>query len=250
MEPAHRTAESAVRFHPVPIGIMNFAERMRATPVASIKEGGPIDCKWGIKSPAERAVENAVTRNEGVAAKPGIPIPAGSDPAWSAIYVKTGLIGARLGQVSGAQRGPAEEIVLVLARVKILSFGFGAAIQSKLSFLAQINFFVVDDGLRLAFEDANRVFMGIESIQAVLQDFCGDASFIDTDIVVLSDIGGFEHGAALVNFDFGIRETGFDHFYRAVVIHSKEDTRSKQDFHFAGLRLQRLSGLQLGGTYR
>src|SRR5216684_1112838 len=98
--------------------------------------------------------------------------------------------------------------MLVVARVKMPSFGLGAGIQNEMSCFNEIYLFIVDDDRCLALKDADRVLIGIESIQAVLQDFCGHATLINTDVVVLADIGGLHHSAALVDFDFGIRKTG------------------------------------------
>src|SRR5580700_1586891 len=97
METTDGTAESAMRFEAMAVRIMVIAEAMRATPVASIEKRGPVDRKWRVKGPAKRAVENSAARNEGIAAKPGIPIPAWSKPARPSVYVNTSLIPTRFG---------------------------------------------------------------------------------------------------------------------------------------------------------
>ena len=52
--------------------------------VVAVEDRGAIYKSRRIEAPAERAVEDSVAGNEGVRAKPGIPIPAGTEPTRSA----------------------------------------------------------------------------------------------------------------------------------------------------------------------
>jgi len=188
VESADGPLKSAARFETMPVRVMIFIEAMRVAEavVAAVKEWRPVDYNRRVEAPAERAVDNSRAGNKGVATKPGVPIPSRSEPARTPIYVKASLSDARFRQIFGSQRRLAEEIILVVAGVEIPCFCFGIRAQDKLSFLAQSDFSVAYEDLGLAFEDANGVLIGVETIQAVLQDSCGHAVFIDTDIVILN----------------------------------------------------------------
>ena len=67
---------------------------------AEAKEKGRIDEQHGrIESPTKWAVKDAVSRDEGIAAKPRVPIPTGSGP--EARSVGLGLIGVGFRQILG-----------------------------------------------------------------------------------------------------------------------------------------------------
>jgi len=89
MEPSHSSTESATGFETVPVGGMHLGERMRPAEgwVAAVKEGRVVDRERRVKTPTEWAIENAVTRKEGVAGEPGIPVPARSNPARSTVHI-------------------------------------------------------------------------------------------------------------------------------------------------------------------
>src|SRR6516225_1864192 len=63
-----------------------------------------------VETPSEWIVENALARNEGVRRKPGIPIPAGTEPSGPvpAVHgIRTSGIYIGLSQIVGAQAAPA-----------------------------------------------------------------------------------------------------------------------------------------------
>src|ERR1035437_10732537 len=86
-------------------------EMMVVVSVPVPEERSLIDPPRRIEAPAKRAIEDAVARNKSEGAKPGVPIPISSPPAWAAPSVhrvEASRIDVGFGQVARPQAAPAE----------------------------------------------------------------------------------------------------------------------------------------------
>ncbi len=94
---------------------------------ATVANRSPTNEEGRIETPAERAVEDSVSRNEGVTAEIRIPIPTGGVPASHRIGLRAIDVGFR--SIRGPQAAPAVEIVLGLFFVEF--FGFRCPLISE-----------------------------------------------------------------------------------------------------------------------
>jgi len=97
--------------------IVTVPASVPAVPISVPEEPSLIYPPRRIETPAERAIENPVARNEGEGVKPGIPIPIGSSPAWAApsiLRVHASRIDVGFGQVTRPQTAPAEQIAFLI----------------------------------------------------------------------------------------------------------------------------------------
>src|SRR5580692_11952478 len=83
--------EATAGFETVAVGAMEIGEAMIVAIVAAVsavEEGRTVDGKWRVEAPAKWAIEDPITRDEGVGAVPRTPIPARAIPAGAAIHVE------------------------------------------------------------------------------------------------------------------------------------------------------------------
>src|SRR5579864_2352751 len=90
--------------------VVTVSASVSAVPITVPEERSLIYPPRGIETPAERAIENPVARNESEGVKPGIPIPIGSPPpgaAPSILGVHASCIDIGFCQVTRPQTAPA-----------------------------------------------------------------------------------------------------------------------------------------------
>src|SRR6267142_3922656 len=176
---------------------------------AIVANRSPTNEEGRIETPAERAVEDSVSRSEGVAAEIRIPIPTGGVPASHRIGLRAIDVGFR--SIRGPQAAPAVEIVLALFFVEF--FGFRCPLISERELMPALDFDipvqVPNDGLALV--NAEEVAIGVEIVQAGLEKTLSVAVFHDDQIILFMKLRNFDAGAALVQPKFRVGQAGRNH---------------------------------------
>jgi len=225
----------------MPVGIEMMVE------MAIVAKWSPTNEKGRIETPAERAVEDSVSRNVGVTAEIRIPIPTRSVPAAHRISLSPINVGFR--GIRGPQAAPAVEIVLSLFFVEFLGFRRSAGAEHELTLALDRDIPVSLPNDRLALVNAEKVAIGVEIVQAGLEKTLCFAMLHDDEIVLRVKLRNFDGGAALVQPNFRVGQAGRNHGHRAVVTESQESTRRQKNLRFTNLSIQRLTRLQFSRTY-
>ncbi len=178
----------------MPVGIEMMVE------MAIVAKWSPTNEKGRIETPAERAVEDSVSRNVGVTAEIRIPIPTRSVPAAHRISLSPINVGFR--GIRGPQAAPAVEIVLSLFFVEFLGFrrSAGAEHEPMLALDRDIPVSLPND--RLALVNAEKVAIGVEIVQAGLEKTLCVAMLHDDEIVLWVKLRDFDGGAALYQSEY------------------------------------------------
>jgi len=80
---AESATESSLGLEAMAVGAVDVGESVGVAVVSAVEVRGAVNGEGRVVAPAEGTVEDPVTRDEGVGAEPGIPIPAGTIPAGS-----------------------------------------------------------------------------------------------------------------------------------------------------------------------
>jgi hypothetical protein len=213
------------------------------------------EAKWGItheeggiETPAERAVEDSVSRNVGVTAVIRIPIPAGAVPAAQGIVLSP--IDVSFGGIRRPQAAPAVEIVLGLFFVEFLGFRRTAVAERDLTIALDLDIPVHLPNGRLALEHTDEIVICVKVVQTGLEQTHSVAVQRDDEIISLMKLRDFDGRAAFVQPKFRVGQTGRNHGYGAVVTEPQEGTRRQKNLRFTNLSIKRLTRLQFGRTYR
>jgi hypothetical protein len=89
---------------------------------------------------------------------------------------------------------------------------------------------------RFTVEHKDLISIRIKVVQTRLEQTCAHAVRIDTDIVFGSDVGDLNHGAALLERQYGIRQTRGNHLHGAMIANSEKDARRQEDLYPTVLR--------------
>src|SRR6267378_2234817 len=120
-----------------------------------------------IETPAERAVEDSISRNVGVTAVIGIPIPTGAVPAAHRIVLSP--INVSFRGIRRPQAAPAVEIVLSLFFVEFLGFRRTAVSERDLTVALDLDIPFHFPNDRLALEHADEVVICVKVVQTGLE---------------------------------------------------------------------------------
>src|SRR6267378_5115571 len=225
----------------MPVGIEMMVE------MAIVAKWSLTNEKGRIETPAERAVEDSVSRNVGVTAEIRIPIPTRSVPAAHRISLSPINVGFR--GIRGPQAAPAVEIVLSLFFVEFLGFRRSAGAEYELMLALDRDIPVSLPNDRLALVNAEKVAIGVEIVQAGLEKTLSVAMLHDDEIVLWVKLRNFDGGATFVQPNFRVGQAGRNHGHGAVVTESQESTRRQKNLRFTNLSIQCLTRLQFSRTY-
>src|SRR5262252_76023 len=169
--------------------------------VTSPIEGSPVNPQRRVESPAERAVENSVARNERVGTKPGVPIPARTIPSRTepvSANVNPRLVHVGFRQICRAQAAEAVKVArLIGLLVELLSLERSAGIQRNLASALQRDVAVAIANHGLAVEYTNLILRGVKAIQPRLLDSRGRAVLKNLNVVLLVKFRHLEQRPAL-----------------------------------------------------
>ena len=135
--------------------------------VAKEAKGSKANKEGRIETPAERAVEDSVSRNVGVTAVIRIPIPTGAVPAAHRIGLSP--INVSFRRIRRPQAAPAIEIVLGLFFVEFLGFRRTAVPERDLTIALDLNIPVHLPNDRLALVHADKIVICVKVVKAGLE---------------------------------------------------------------------------------
>src|SRR5271168_5576756 len=145
-----------------------------ATAVAAIDEATAVEVVGGVEAVAERAPEEAVAGQPGIAVRPTGPVPAGvevRDPG-----VLFGEVDIGIAEILRAQAAPVVEVVFGFVLVEALRSGWFACEDE---FMTSLDVDGLDVGLEVfpggdadfAVEDADGGGVGVEGVETVLESW-------------------------------------------------------------------------------
>src|SRR5215472_7698486 len=180
--------------------------------VASPIEGSPVNPQRRVESPAERAVENSVARNERVGTKPRAPVPTRAIPPRTvpiAGEVNPRLVHVGFRQIRRAQAAEAVKVAcLISLLVELLGLERSGGIQRNFASALQRDVAVAIAYHGLAVEYANLILRGVKDIQPRLLDSRGRAVLENLNVVLLVKFRYLEQRPALPHLNPRIGQAG------------------------------------------
>ena len=100
----------------------------------------------------------------------------------------------------------------------------------------------------LAVEDPHGVVVGIELIEAWLQQLRAAVLLVDQDVVLLVDLIDLNLRASALQLHLCVGQTRRDHHHRAPAVETEEDSRRQQNLRLPLARLENCPGCTIGGS--
>src|SRR5580658_1647314 len=206
-----------------------------AIAVTISEERSVIDPPWGIEPPAERAIPDAIAREERVSIEPRVPVPTVPTPPTPTVSgVHAGGVDVGFRQIGGAQAAPTIQVaffISVLVELAGLQRGVGDQVQLT-SALDGDRFAAIFNG-SCAVKHAQLIFSQVEIVQTRLQQSGCGTVFGDAKIIFRMNLRHFDHGVSLVDLELCVGETWRNHSYRTVVSNAQENAGRQQNLSLA-----------------
>src|SRR6266576_3879810 len=192
-----------------------------------------------VKSPAEGAIENSISRNESESVEPWVPIPTRARPARSPRTKSVRRIHFRFCHITRSQTAPAIQIAfLVRFLVELLRFELAARrkVQLASSLYLRLPVAVLHDGLPVI--DAHPSCIRVEVIQSSLQNSRRRSVYGNANIILRMYLLDFHHRLASFDSNLRVRKARRNHRHRAVVTNSQKHAGRQQNFRLPASRRQ------------